>query len=120
MAAPNLMNVSTITAKITGSNLSNVTSSILTNSSSSNKLYKVNSIVVSNITASNTVNTTISIYKSANTDYYLAYTVNVPNNASLVVASKDMNIYLEENDAIRGSAGANSSIQCLVSYDEVS
>ena len=120
MAAPNLMNVSTITGKITGAGLSNVVSTILTNSSSSNKLFKVNSIIVSNNTASNTVNTSISVYKNATTDYYLAYTVNVPNSASIVVATKDMNIYLEENDAIRGSAGANSSLQCLISYDEVS
>jgi len=53
MAAPNLVNVSTITAKSVQANLgTTVTTEILANASSSNKVFKINVIVSSCINRS--------------------------------------------------------------------
>ena len=47
MAAPNLVNVTTILGKTTGAALdTTTTTSLLANSSSSGKVYKINSIIV--------------------------------------------------------------------------
>ena len=47
MAAPNIVNVATITAKTVGAALgTNTNTSILNNSASSNKAFKVNTILV--------------------------------------------------------------------------
>lgn len=114
------MNVATITGKTIGAALTTSNASILTNSASSGKVFRINSIVVSNIDGSANADATVSIYKNATTDYYLASTVTVPADATLVVATKDMNLYLEENDAIRGLASANGDLHIIVSYDDIS
>ena len=54
MAAPNIVNVSTITAKTFGARLTTTTTtSLLANSASSGKVFKVNTILVSNVDGSN-------------------------------------------------------------------
>ena len=54
MAAPNLVNVATITAKSVQAALSTtLTTEILANGSSSGKVFKVNNILVANIDGTN-------------------------------------------------------------------
>ena len=120
MAAPNLMNVATITAKTIGANLSTTAANVLTNSAASNKVFRINSINVSNIDGTNNADASISVYKAGTDEYYLAYTVTIPADSTLVVVTKDMNIYLEESDSIRGLASANGDLQTVISYEEVS
>lgn len=120
MAAPNLMNLTTVTAKIVGAALTTSNASILTNGSGSNKVFKINSIVVSNIDGTNSADVTLSIYKNATTDYYIAYTIIVPADSTFIAATKDMQLFLEENDAVRGLASANGDLHVLISYEEIS
>jgi hypothetical protein len=119
MAAPNLLNLTTVTAKILGAALTTSNTTILTNTSGSNKVFKINSIVVSNIDGSSSADVTVSLYKNATTEYYLAYTVLVPPDSTFVAATKDMQIFLEENDAIRGLASANGDLHMIISYEEI-
>jgi hypothetical protein len=53
-------------------------------------------------------------------DYNLAYRINVPKNASLIIVSKDSAIYLEEGDSIRLSAGESTSLDAVCSYEIIS
>ena len=54
MAAPNLVNVATITAKSVQADLSTtLTTEILANGSSSGKVFKINNILVANIDGTN-------------------------------------------------------------------
>ncbi|NBQ98055.1 MAG: hypothetical protein EBU12_07525 [Microbacteriaceae bacterium] len=120
MAAPNIVAVTTITGKTIGAAVTTSLTAVLTNSSSSNKVFKINSIVAANIDGVNNADLTVSIYKNATTDYYLASTISVPADTTLVVSSKDSSFYLEENDSIRALANANGDIHIIISYEEIS
>ena len=116
MAAPNVVNVSSILGKTDVMNVTTTETAITTNATSSNKLYKVNSIVVSNVDGVNAADISIDLFRSS-TAYYLARTITVPADSTLVVLSKDMSIYLEEGDAIRCLASANGDLQAICSYE---
>lgn len=121
MAAPNIVNVATITGKTVGAALTTSSADIVTNSASSNKVFKVNSIYVANIDGANATDATVTWYDaSAAATYRLAYTIPVPADATLVVLDKDAPIYLEEGDKISALAGANTRLEITVSYEEIS
>tara|TARA_B100000287_G_scaffold307863_1_gene291016 strand:+ start:632 stop:1000 length:369 start_codon:yes stop_codon:yes gene_type:complete len=119
MAAPNLVNVTTITGKTTGAALdTTTTTSLLANGSSSGKVYKVNSIIVANVDGTNSADVTVSWYNGS-ADRHLAKTVAVPADTTLIVLGKNSPIYLEENHSIRGGASANSDLEIVISYEEL-
>lgn len=120
MANPNIVNVSTISGKVTGLAVTTSPTAIVTNSSGSNKIFKINSLIVSNVDGLNTATITAEVYKNQATSYYLAFTISVPADATLVVISKDISIYLEENDSIRLTASADSDLHAVCSYEEIS
>ena len=116
MAAPNILNASIITGKQYGAALDTTTStSLVANAASSDDLYKINSIIVSNVDGSSAADVTVSWYDGS-TDYHLAKTVSVPADSTLVVLGKDAPIYLEEGHSIRGCASANSDLEILICY----
>jgi uncharacterized protein YajQ (UPF0234 family) len=119
MAAPNIVNVSTITAKAAVANVTTSAVAILTNSAASGKVYKVNSLVISNIDGTAAADITVDFLRSA-IAYHLASTISVPADASLVVISKETSLYLEEDDAIRVTASADGDLQAVCSYEELS
>ena len=57
--------------------------------------------------------------ENGSTDFYLASTVAVPADATLIVLGKDAPIFLEENQSIRGGASANSDLDVIISYEEL-
>lgn len=119
MAAPNIVNVSTIFGKTAVANVTTAAADIVTNSISSGKVFKVNSLIISNIDGSSAADITASLYRS-NVEYKVAHTVTVPADATLVVLSKDTAMYLEEGDSIRVTASANGDLQATCSYEEIS
>ena len=119
MAAPNLVNVSSIYGKTMGAALgTTTTTSLLANSAGSNKLLKINSVIVSNVDGANAADATVSWYDGS-TDYRLARTVSVPADSTLILVGKDAPIYLEEGQSIRGGAGAASDLEIVISYEEL-
>tara|TARA_Y100000004_G_scaffold188380_1_gene242409 strand:+ start:37 stop:405 length:369 start_codon:yes stop_codon:yes gene_type:complete len=119
MAAPNIVNVTSILGKTTAAALdTTLTTSLLANAASSNKLLKLNSIIVANKDGSSAAAVTISWYNGS-TDFYLASTVNVPADSTLIVMGKDSPLYLEEGQSIRGGASANGDLDVIISYEEL-
>ena len=117
MAAPNILNATSILGKQHGVNLdTTVTTSLLANAGSSDKLYKINSIIVANVDGTNAAAVTISWYNGSN-DHYIAKTISVPADSTLVLIGKDSPIYLEEGQSIRGGASANSDLSTLICYE---
>ena len=119
MAAPNIVNVTSIFGKTMGAALgSTTTTDILT--CGSNKVLKINSIIVANVDGSNGADVTVYFYdSSAAARYALAYTITVPADATLIVVGKDSPIYLEESDQIEAGASAVSDLQIIISYEEI-
>jgi len=120
MAAPNLINLTTATGKVAGLAVTTSATAIASNGASSNKCFKINTLVVANITGS-TATVTVDVYKNATTAFDLMFQATVPANSSIVVIGKNENqIYLEENDSLRLTASANSALEAICSYEELS
>lgn len=116
MAAPNIVNVSTITGKTAVQAVGTSATAIVTNSGSSGKVFKVNALYVSNVDGTNNADITVDLYRSS-TAYRLAYTVVVPADAVLDVISKAF--YLEEGDSLRLTASASGDLEAVCSYEEI-
>jgi hypothetical protein len=117
MAAPNIVNVATITGKTAVQAITTSATAIVTNSGSSGKVYKVNALYISNVDGVNNADVTVDLYRSS-TAYRIVNTVVVPADAVLDVISKAF--YLEEGDSLRLTASANSDLEAVCSYEEIS
>ena len=119
MAAPNIINVSSIYGKTLGAVLTTTTSTNLL-ACPSNKVLKINTIMVSNVDGTNDASVTAFFYdSSAVASRTLAYQVNVPAKSTLVLIDKNTSIYLEESDQIRAGASAASDLHIVISYEEI-
>ena len=131
MAAPNIVNVATITgittfrAGISTVGVSNGITTIVTNAASSNKVLKINSLVATAI--GDTTGVTVQLFNSASVStgagatVSLATTMTVPLYSSLAVIDKTNSIYLQENEQIGVYAQVNAgSIDIVCSYEDIS
>lgn len=119
MAAPNIVNVTTIIGKTAVQAVTTAATAIVSNSAASGKVFKINSLVIANVDGTNSADITVEFFRSS-TAYDIAKTITVPADASLVVISKDTSIYLEEGDSLRLQASADSDLEAICSYEEIS
>jgi len=117
MAAPNIVAVTTITGKTAVLAATSSATAIVTNSGSSGKVFKINALYISNIQGSNAADVNIDLFRSS-VAYRIAQTISVPPDATLDIISKS--IYLEEGDALRITASANTHLEAVCSYEEIS
>jgi hypothetical protein len=124
MAAPNIVNVATITGKTNVVDLTSTSAtSVVSNAASSGKVIKINSLIVANVDGTNNTEITISLYSAAalgGTATQICSTVTVPADSSLIVIDKSSGIYLEEDKSIGATAGAASDLKVICSYEEIS
>jgi hypothetical protein len=124
MAAPNIVNVATITGKTAVADLTTTAAtSIISNAASSSKVFKVNSLIVSNVDGTSNAEITISLYSQddiGGTATEICKTVVVPADASLVVIDKSSSIYLEEDKSIGAIASSANDLKVVCSYEEIS
>jgi len=117
MAAPNIVNVTSILGETQGKALTTSLADIVV--CAANKVYKVNAIYVSNVDGTNNAEADIAFFDSSEggsgTAFYIAKTVVVPADASLDVLSKS--VYLEEGDKIQAKASEASDLEIVVSYE---
>lgn len=85
-----------------------------------NRVFKVNSLIIANVNGSSAADITVTwTDSSAATSYNLAFTITVPADATLVVLSKDTQIYLEEGDTITVNSSANGVLNAIISFEEI-
>jgi hypothetical protein len=108
MAAPNIVNVVTIT----------VMANVVTNLTNSNTVVKINDVMVSNYASGNM--TANVIINRGGTNYYIGANVLIPGFSTLVLIGKDSFVYLEENDYLQANASANTSMHCISAYEIIS
>ena len=131
MAAPNIVNVATITgvttyiAGVSTVGTGNGISTVVTNAASSGKVIKINCLVATAI--GTTTGVTVNHYNSASqftgaaATVSLASTMTVPTFSSLAVIDKTNSIYLQENEQIGVIAQSNAgTIDLVCSYEEIS
>ena len=127
MAAPNIVAVTTIRGKSNVANLTTTSSSVIVNDVNSGKVFKINTIMISNVDGTNAGNVTVEMFKfgaqnvatgTGNAVYSLANSVTVPAKSSLDVMSKS--IYLEEGDQLKAKADSNNRLHLITSFEEIS
>ena len=117
MAAPNVVNVTSITGKTQGSALTTSNADQIV--CATDKLVKVNSIIVANVDGTNAADVDVSFVDSSsgNLVLHLAKTVTIPAKSTLVVLGKDAPIYLEEGDKIQAKSSAAGDLEIVVSFE---
>ena len=125
MANPNLINVSSVLGANAGFNLTTTATATLI-TVASDKLVKINRITCANVDGTNAA--TLDLFvdgmgsgstgvttTGADATVYIAKTVSVPADSTLVVL--DTPIYLMEGDILKGGANAASDLDLFVSFD---
>ena len=127
MANPNIVDVASIYGECCGWALgTGLTTTLFTVSAS--KLIKINRIVCTNVDGSAAADLNLLITTDIQTslggtvaggatDIYLAKTISVPADASLVVS--DTPIYLREADILKGGASAASDLELFITYEVI-
>ena len=125
MANPNIVSVSSIYGGNAGWNLSNtLTATLLT--VDAEKIVKIIRITCANVDGTNAADLNLYIdgmgsgasgvtTTGADATVYLAKTVSVPADSTLVVS--DTPIYLMEADVLKGGASAASDLDLFISYE---
>jgi hypothetical protein len=124
MANPNIVNVTTILGNSSQTLLSTTSVfSIVSNAAASNKVYKINSIVVANVDGTTAADITINIYSNATAGsgnaFAIASTISVPADATLIVTDKTTTFYLLENQSIGAIAGTANDLVVTASWEEI-
>jgi len=127
MANPNIVSVTSIYAGNAGYNLSATTTATLL-TVDADKIVKINNIICANVDGTNAA--TLDLFvdgmgsgasgvttTGADATVYLAKTISIPADASLVVL--DAPIYLMEGDILKGGASAASDLDLFVSYEVI-
>ena len=126
MANPNIVSVSSIYAGNYGWNLSNTLTTTLV-TVDADKVLKINKIICANVDGSSAADLNLYVDgmgtaaangltpTGASATVYLAKTVSVPADSTLVVI--DSPIYLMENDILKGGASASSDLDLFISYE---
>ena len=117
MANPNVVAVSSIYAN-TAVDADVAASAVSLLTCGSNKLQKINSLVIANIDGTNAATIDVWVTRSS-ADYYIAKTISVPADATLVVIDKNMGLYLIESDILKMTAGTANEIQGIISYAQI-
>jgi hypothetical protein len=124
MAAPNIVNVSSIIGMTTAVGLgTTAVVTFLSNADASGKVLKINTIMAANTNGNNAANITVKYHLAAagaGTSIALANIIAVPAGATLVIIGKDSPIYIEENKSLTAQASASNAIAIVCSYEDIS
>jgi hypothetical protein len=119
MANPNIVAVTTINGNTTVQSVTTSATAIVTNPSSSNKVYKINCLIISNIDGVNASDITVDLFRNS-TAFRIVNTVSVLADSSFTAIDKTLSLYLLEGDSLRLTAGNNSRLQAVCSFEEIS
>lgn len=119
MANPNIVQVQNIYGNTAVQQVTTSATAIITNSASSGKVYKVNGIIVSNVDGTNTATLTVDLYRGS-TAYRMINNVPVSINTAYTPIDKTLSLYLLEGDSIRLTANANSRLEAIATWEEIS
>lgn len=124
MANPNLNSATSVVCNNALVRLANTTETqVVSNASSSGKVYLLDSLIVANVDGTNAADITISLYAAATnsgTATKIAHTVTVPADATLIVISKENPLSLMEAQSIYATASAGNYLHVIASWKELS
>ena len=124
MAAPNIVNITSMFGKTGTTSLTTTSATnILNNAASSGKVLRVTLVRAVNTDGSNAADISVSLYSAASlggTQTELIQAKEVAINTNLDVITKDTPLYLEEDTSLGATASAANDIKMIVTYEEIS
>ena len=124
MANPNIVGVTTITGVTDSFSLADTNAvTILNNTAGSNKVFKVNTIIVANDDGTSAADITVTLFPqddAGGTGTKIAHTIQVTADSTLVLIDKASSFYLKEDRSIQATASAGDDLDVTISYEEIS
>lgn len=127
MAAPNIVNVTSIVPHTVTLTPSDTSRNSLVSAPSTGATHKINQILVANIDGTNAVDATIEVRLADGTTYRaIGSTISVPADATLVMVDKSTMLYLldtsvsGEPSTIYVTSGTASKLTYTCSYETIS
>ena len=124
MAAPNIVNITSMIGKTDTTSLTTTSATnLLNNAASSGKVLRVTLVRAVNTDGSNAANISVSLYSAASlggAQTELIQAKEVAINTNLDVITKDTPLYLEEDTSLGATTSAANDIKMIVTYEEIS
>lgn len=119
MANPNIVNVTEIYGNTSAGLVATSNSAVVTNASNSGKIYKINSVYIANFQGTNAADITVEHVDGSNNRSFIASTVSVAADSTVVLITKDSSIYLKEGCTINLLCNLSSHLHHVTSWDEI-
>ena len=116
--AANLQDITQVVHGMKGQALTTSNVSVLSGGSDQAVTFKINSIIVANKDGTNDVDVSV-FWSGAVSTAFIASTVTVPADSTLVITTKDNPIYLSAFCNLNAYASANSDADILISYERI-
>ena len=124
MAAPNIVNISSMIGKTSTTNLATTSATnVLNNAASSGKVLRVTLVRAVNVDGSSAADITVSIYSEDDLGGTLSELIqnkSVAASSNYDVVTRDTPIYLQEDTSLGAAASAGNDIAIIVTYEEIS
>lgn len=125
MANPNIVSVSSIYGNTTLNAVTTAGVVVADNagSATTNKLFKVNLLSISNVDGVNDANVSVQVISGVNggsgQTRHLVKTVTVPADSTLIVIDKNTSMYLIEDMQIKVIGSTAGDLEAICSYDTI-
>jgi hypothetical protein len=127
MAAPNIVNVTTITPHSVSITPADTARNALVTAPSTGMAYKINQIVIANVDGTSAFDATVELRLADGTTYRaLGSTISVPADATLILLDKTTALYLldtsvtGEPSTLWATSSTASKLTYTVSYEAIS
>lgn len=117
--AANLQDITSVAHGMEGASIGTSLATVLSGGTDFRVTYKINSIIISNVDGTNDVDVSVQWNGYISGSAYLAKTVTVPADSTLVVLTKDNPIYLSGYSTIKALASAAGDAEILISYERI-
>jgi hypothetical protein len=116
----NITNIASVVGTTSAVNNISTTGTVVLGPVVTNHCYKINSVI-----AANKTNTTASVTLTLNRGSIwttLAYQMQVPSNAAIILVGKDAPFYMMDStaDILSAAAGSLTAIDIIASYEDMS
>jgi hypothetical protein len=116
MANPDITSGLPVYGRTTLQNVATTATAIASNAADSNKVFKINALVVASVAATD-VAITADIFRGG-VATRIAFQIAIPPRSSIVLTAKENPFYLMEGDSLRLRASAANAAEAMCSFEE--
>lgn len=119
MPAPNLHKPTKVEGKLATQAVTTTPTAILTNAADSSVTLRLVTLFVSNVNGTTPADITVDVFDGT-TARRLGLTIAVPADTTVLPVIRDALLYIPAGWSVRLTASANSALEAVASYEEIS